>query len=275
MENPPANNDSTANGKGKEKEEGKGKAKAKGKEKAKVKDSQPTSEEFTANFMKDCQQKIVNAAEAAVGTRAERGKPRKPPQPKFKTGEGAKHAKEWQDNIVQTVDKVLGLENFSDTGDDSAPHAIWERPKPGTITAQQLDENDSNSDDSLSNVGPETFGSASKPARPFSGRGEVHSASGTEYTSGSYGPSPDVVPSGPERKNPAQNPSDTDGSPSLFVPERSGSRSPAENAGDGDRPASLFVPGITKSQSPAKNQNDSKSSSPDVVPARSKHAQPP
>ena len=31
MENPPANNDSTANGKGKEKEEGKGKAKAKGK----------------------------------------------------------------------------------------------------------------------------------------------------------------------------------------------------------------------------------------------------
>jgi WD40 repeat protein len=272
---PPANNDSTVEGNGKRK------AQAKGKGKAKVNNSQPTPEEAVANYIKDYQQKVITAMESFAGLKPERGKPRKPPQPKFKTSEEAKRVKEWKADYMRRFEKALGLENLSDTDeDDNTPW--WEKykPKPG---AQQLDDGDSDSDGSsdsdgrsdgpLSNVVPVTSKPASKPTRPVLGKGTTHITSATECTSGSDEPLPKVGLLRSKPKNPTEHLSDSESSSPLFVPEIS-KASPSNSQGDSERSSPDVVAARSKSKSPVDNRTDIRDSSPDLIPARSQPSQP-
>jgi WD40 repeat protein len=283
----PANNDSTVKGNGKRK------AQAKGKGKAKVNNSQPTPEEAVANYMKDYQQKVITAMESFVSLKPERGKPRKPPQPKFETPEEAKRVKEWKANYMRRFEKALGLENLSDTDeDDNTPW--WEKykPKPG---AQHVDDSDSSSsdDESSSDIVPP----ASKSTQPLTCSCTTHTApSDDEYISCSqasdgyidnpaYKRSESVAsleyttdsedPDGFRARSPAKNnPINREDSSPLFVPERSNARSPANNQGDSERPSPDIVPATLKSKSPAENRTDILDSSPDFVPARSQPSRP-
>jgi len=263
---PPANNASTAKENAKGKGNATGKGKAAGKAKAEVNNAQPTLEEATTKYMEEFQQKVVNKVESLVGMKPERGKPRKPPQPKYKTAEGAKHVKEWQDSVVRMFDKAFGMEDFSDTDeDDNTP--IWERPTPKP--EPQDSDSESSSSEESSGIIPSTSKPASKPTRPFSGRGKTHTASDTEYTSGSDEPSPDVGPSRSRFKNSIECPNDGDVSPPLFVLERSKSNSLAGDLSDGNGYSPLFVQRKSKSRNTSNSQSDSETSSSDVVPARS------
>jgi WD40 repeat protein len=271
---PPANNNSTAKGK------------AKGKAKAKVNNSQPTLEEFTANYIKEYQQKVVKAMESAFGKPRKPPQPknplqpkkppqpRKPSQPKSKDSEGAKCVKE---HVIQVIETAFGTGELSDTEDD-APQ-IWERPRPKPGT-QHLDDSDSSSsDESSSDIVPPTSKSAPKSTRPFSGRGTTRIASDTEYTSGSDERPRDAGPSSSRPKNLPERPSDSEGPFPLFDPERSKARSLAKDQSDSEssspdvvpaKPAHL--PSEAKPMSTSlmvEDPSDSDSSSPDVVPARS------
>jgi len=150
---------------------------------------------------------------------------------------------------------------------------IWERMLKHGTAAKHPYDSDSSSDDSLSKAVPAAEIPAHKPARPALGKDRVSFAAGTKFTYSSDDPSPDVAPSGSKSENSAQNPSDTDGSSSLFVPERSKSQSPANNQNDGKSPSDV-VPARSETKAIVENLGDNDSPSPDVVPASSKPLQP-
>jgi WD40 repeat protein len=280
---PPANSGSTAKG------NGKGKTTIEGN--AKVNNSQPTPEEYTAEYMKDYHQEIMNVMESAVGIEKERGKPGNSPQAKSKTTEGAQRAKEWMKSKARAVDKAFDMANFSDTDEDASP--IWERPKSRFGTQHLGDSDNSSSDEPSSDIVPPTSKSVSKSTRPFSCRCKTHTApSDDEYISCSDAPnecihnpafkrsesveSPqfttDSEASGEFRvRFPATNntrfrslvgdPSNSEGSPPQFIPERLKSGSPPNTQCD-------------KHKSPPRSRTSIHACSPDVVPVRSKPSHP-
>lgn len=213
-------------------------------------------------------QKTV-AMESTFGLETQRGKPRKPPQPKSKSDEGAKRANEWNKNVMRAFEKSSGLEVMSDTEDD-APNAVWEEPQPKpNSTAQHLD--DSDSDCSSPNVAP----SGSKPNHP------------TEIPSDGEGFSPLFVPERCKSGSPADSESDGDDSSPDVVPAKSQSKGPVKNRTDTNVSSADIVPARIKPSHPSsgakttkttflvEGRGDSDSSSPDVIPARSKPTRPP